>query len=197
MTGTTDGKTGTAAGVEPRRDPTPSEHLTDWLLSLVRSRDWGKLAELRRPNVSKNAHIQAGWFDPRRREVFEQVAFLFALYHQGAAEASKGYGSLGTATRRIGNSIGRGPDDPGASRLMDRIVASRRPPLRHLQHAIVRLRSCGEPPPSWARLADDLARWNDREARIGYRWAVDFHAPPKTAKSKKTTETTMTKGNAT
>ncbi|WP_433916952.1 type I-E CRISPR-associated protein Cse2/CasB [Streptomyces sp. NBC_01744] len=177
------------------REPARSQQLTQWLVGLVNSRDYGRLAELRRPSVSENAHIEAGWIagwnDEEHRKVFEQVAFLFAVYHRGAIEPSWGYGSLGYAARRIGSSIGRGPDDAGASRLMDRIVASRRPPQRHLQHAIARLRSCGEPPPSWARLADDIARWTDRQARIRYRWAVDFHAPPpRTARNTRTTTTT-------
>jgi len=73
-----------AAEETDMRAPTRSELLTQWLLSLVNSRDYGKLAELRRPTISQNAHIEAGWFDPGRREVFEQVAFLFAVYHQGA-----------------------------------------------------------------------------------------------------------------
>lgn len=177
-------------GGEPR-EPTRSEQLTQWLIGLVNSHDYGKLAELRRPSISQNAHIEAGWFDPRRREVFEQVAFLFAVYHRGAVEPSRGYGSLGAAARRIGTSLGRGPDDAGASRLIDRIVASRRLPLRHLQHTITRLRSCDQPPPSWARLADDLARWTDRQARIRYRWVVDFHAPQarNTARNNRTTTT--------
>ncbi|MFF3617280.1 type I-E CRISPR-associated protein Cse2/CasB [Streptomyces sp. NPDC002580] len=182
-----------ADGTEPR-EAARSQQLTQWLVGLVNSRDYGRLAELRRPSISQNAHIEAGWIDQRRRETFEQVAFLFAVYHRGAGEPSKGFGSLGYAARRIGSSIGRGPDDAGASRLMDRIVASRRPPLRHLQHAITRLRSCSEPPPSWARLADDLARWSDRPARISYHWAVDFHAPPpRTARNNRTTATTMPK----
>ncbi|MFD5469484.1 type I-E CRISPR-associated protein Cse2/CasB [Streptomyces sp. NPDC127105] len=174
------------------RELARSEQLTQWLIGLVHSRDSGKLAELRRPSISQNAHIEAGWFDPGRREVFEQVAFLFAVYHRGAVEPSKGYGSLGAATRRIGTSLGYGPDDAGASRLMDRIVASRRPPLRHLQHAITRLRSCDAAPPSWPRLADDLARWTDRQARIRYHWAVDFHAPPPKTAARNNKTTTMT-----
>ncbi|MGW5063014.1 type I-E CRISPR-associated protein Cse2/CasB [Streptomyces sp. NPDC004096] len=189
----------TVASSAPPRELARSEQLTQWLISLVRSRDYGTLAELRRPSISQNAHIEAGWFDPGHREVFEQVAFLFAVYHRGAPEPSRGYGSLGAAARRIGTSLGRGPDDAGASRLMDRIVSSRRPPLRHLQHAITRLRSCDEPPPSWSRLADDLARWTNRQARIRYHWAVDFHAPPKTTtrNNKTPTPTTTTKDTLT
>lgn len=158
----------------------PGEHLTSWLVSLVRNREYGQLADLRRPHLTTTAHIRAGWFSPTRdqREIYEQVAFLFGVYHQGRPTPSYGFGTLGEAARRIGSSAGRGPDDPGAARLIDRIVASRRIPWRHLQHAVARLRACDQRPPSWAQLAEDLSRWNDRKARIAYEWAVDFHTPP-------------------
>ncbi|MFF5809194.1 type I-E CRISPR-associated protein Cse2/CasB [Streptomyces sp. NPDC012746] len=173
----------------------PSERLTAWLTSLVRNREYGQLADLRRPRVRTNTHIRAGWFDPEQREVFEQVAFLFALYHRGTSKPSYGVGSLGAATRRIGSAVGRGPKDPGAVRLIDRIVSSRRIPWRHLQHAVARLRSCDQAPPSWTRLAEDLSRWNDRKAGIADQWAVDFHAPPipsrAAGKSAKTADTTQ------
>ncbi|MFI5619012.1 type I-E CRISPR-associated protein Cse2/CasB [Streptomyces sp. NPDC051567] len=156
----------------------PSERLTAWLTSLVRNREYGQLADLRRPRVRTNTRIRAGWFDPDRREVFEEVAFLFAVYHRGASRPSYGFGSLGSATRRIGGGAGRGPGDPGASRLIDRIVSSRRIPWRHLQHAVARLRSCDQAPPDWTRLVDDLGRWNDRRAAVADGWAVDFHEPP-------------------
>lgn len=182
-----------AVGTTPQ-EPTRSQELERWLVGLVNNRDYAKLAELRRPTLGHNAHIEAGWkagwHDEERRQIFEQVAFLFAVYHRGAVTPSRGYGNLGHAARRIGSSAGRGPDDAGAARLIDRIVSSRKPPLRHLQHAVARLRSCGEPPPSWARLADDLARWTDRQARIRYRWAVDFHAPSRPARTTATTRTT-------
>ncbi|MFJ3926355.1 type I-E CRISPR-associated protein Cse2/CasB [Streptomyces sp. NPDC090022] len=177
-----------------REERQPSERLTAWLASLVRNREYGQLAELRRPRVRGNAHIRAGWFDPEQREVYEQVAFLFAVYHRGQSKPSYGYGSLGDAARRIGSGAGRGPDDPGASRLIDRIVSSRRIPWRHLQHAVARLRACDQPPPSWARLADDLGRWNDRRARIAYEWAVDFHTPP--GRSGSTSSSDKTAGTA-
>ncbi|MFE3032941.1 type I-E CRISPR-associated protein Cse2/CasB [Streptomyces canus] len=187
----TENRNAVADSTEPR-ESARSEQLSQWLLGLVNSRNYGKLAELRRPSISHNAHIEAGWFDPERRQVFEQVAFLFAVYHRGAVQPSRGYGSLGAAARRIGTSLGRGPDDAGASRLMDRIVASRRPPLRHLQHTITRLRSCDQQPPSWSRLADDLAHWTDRQARIRYHWAVDFHAPPPRTTARNYNATTTT-----
>ncbi|MFI8105434.1 type I-E CRISPR-associated protein Cse2/CasB [Streptomyces sp. NPDC086023] len=161
----------------------PSERLADWLASLVHTRNYGDLAQLRRPRVRTNTHIRAGWFNPDQREVYEQVAFLFAVYHRGLSRPPKATGTLGDAARRIGSGVGRGPDDPGAARLIDRIVASRRIPWRHLQHAVARLRACDQPPPSWSQLADDLTRWNDRKARIPYHWAVAFHTPPSRSKS--------------
>ncbi|MFD7258362.1 type I-E CRISPR-associated protein Cse2/CasB [Streptomyces sp. NPDC059874] len=154
-----------------------SAALTAWLAGLVHNRNYGSLADLRRPRVRKEPHFRAIWYSPseEQEEIYEQVAFLFAIYHQGRSEPAYGYGNLGEAARRIGNGAGYGPDDPGAARLVDRIVSSRRIPWRHLQHAVARLRSCGAKPPSWARLADDLSQWNDRKARISYEWAVAFH----------------------
>ncbi|MEW2133188.1 type I-E CRISPR-associated protein Cse2/CasB [Streptomyces sp. NPDC005435] len=157
-----------------------SAALTAWLVSLVHNRDYASLAELRRPHVRKKPHFQALWYSPTqaRREVYLQVAFLFAVYHQGRSKPASGYGSLGEAARRIGSGAGRGPADPGAARLVDRIVSSRRIPWRHLQHAVARLRACEQQPPSWARLVDDLTRWHDRRARVPYEWGVAFHMPP-------------------
>ncbi|SDM78062.1 type I-E CRISPR-associated protein Cse2/CasB [Actinacidiphila guanduensis] len=168
-----------APAPEPQRLRHDAAALTAWLTTLVRNRDNGTLAELRRARVRTNAHIRAGWYGgDDHRDLFEQVAFLFAIYHQGRPLPSYGIGSLGAAARRIGDGTGRGPDNPGAQRLLDRIVASRRVPWRHLQHAVTRLRSCDQPPPSWTGLTEDLIRWNDRKARIAYRWSVEFHTPP-------------------
>ncbi|MFF9348437.1 type I-E CRISPR-associated protein Cse2/CasB [Streptomyces sp. NPDC014734] len=154
-----------------------AEQLTVWLVSLVHNREYGALAQLRRTRPT-DTHIRAGWFGPsEHREVFEKVAFLFGVYHQGRPVPSYGVGSLGAAARRIGDGTGRGPDNPGAQRLLASLVASRRVPWRHLQHAITRLRSCEQDPPSWSQLTDDLTRWHDRKARIAYGWSVDFHTP--------------------
>ncbi|MFE7559963.1 type I-E CRISPR-associated protein Cse2/CasB [Kitasatospora sp. NPDC057500] len=164
----------------PVRDTFPhdSSELVDWLTTLVRNREYGTLANLRRTGTRTNAHIRAGWFGgSEHRDLFERMAILFALYHQGRSCPSYGYGSLGAAAARIGDGTGRGPDNPGAQRLVERVVASRRVPWRHLQHTVVRLRSCDQAPPSWSRLTEDLIRWNDRRARIAYNWSVDFHTP--------------------
>ncbi|MFI2077629.1 type I-E CRISPR-associated protein Cse2/CasB [Streptomyces triculaminicus] len=189
-----------SASTQAWEEKAPSERLTAWLTALVRNREYGHLAELRRPHMRTNTHIRAGWFNPEQREVYEQVAFLFAIYHRGASKPSYGYGTMGDATRRIGSSAGRGPDDPGAARLIDRIVASRRIPWRHLQHGVARLRSCDQAPPSWSQLADDLSQWSDRQARIAYRWAVAFHTPrtrPSTATKSDRTADTIKKGTTT
>ncbi|MEU3221693.1 type I-E CRISPR-associated protein Cse2/CasB [Streptomyces sp. NPDC006976] len=157
-----------------------SAALTSWLASLVHNHDYASLAELRRPRVHREPHFRALWYSPTeaQHEIYGQVAFLFAVYHQGRPKPDFGYGSLGEAARRIGSGAGRGPDDPGAARLVDRIVSSRRIPWRHLQHAVARLRSCDRHPPSWARLVDDLSLWHDRKARISYEWGAAFHMPP-------------------
>lgn len=174
------------AGPEHPRTPFPhdSAGLTAWLTALVRNREYGTLAELRRGRGGTSAHIRAGWYGgDEHRELFERVAFLFAVYHQGHSVASYGGGSLGAAARRIGDGSGRGPDNPGARRLLDRVVASRRIPWRHLQHAVARLRSCEQPPPSWTGLTEDLTQWNDRHKRVKYHWSVEFYMPASMARS--------------
>ncbi|MFF7504116.1 type I-E CRISPR-associated protein Cse2/CasB [Streptomyces lavendulae] len=169
----------------PSPELPPSEQLARWLASLVHNRDNGTLAELRRPRAKEDAHIRAGWYAPVKdqREVYERVAFLFAVYHQGADRPQRGYDTLGAAMRRIGSRIGRGPKDAGASRLNARIVSSRSIPWRHLQHAVARLRSCEQAPPAWSLLVEDLVRWTNREAKVRYRWAVDFHKPWRATKT--------------
>ncbi|MFD8978477.1 type I-E CRISPR-associated protein Cse2/CasB [Streptomyces sp. NPDC059564] len=186
MTTHTESKPGPEAGES-------STALTAWLASLVHNRNYGSLAELRRPRVRKEPHFRAIWYSPTEEqwEVYEQVAFLFAVYHQGRSKPAYGYGSLGDAARRIGSGAGRGPDDPGAARLVDRIVSSRRIPWRHLQHAVARLRACDQPPPSWALLADDLSRWHDRKARVSYGWAVAFHMSRSRFAGSRTSSTTV------
>ncbi|MEU9917834.1 type I-E CRISPR-associated protein Cse2/CasB [Streptomyces sp. NPDC051001] len=170
-----------------------SQALTAWLTTLVHNREYGTLAELRRARGGTNAHIRAGWYGgDDHRDLFERIAFLFAIYHQGRPVPAYGHGSLGAAARRIGDGMGRGPDNPGAQRLLNRVVASRRIPWRHLQHAVARLRSCEQPPPSWAQLTEDLIKWNDRTARVAYWWSVEFHTPP-TRGPQTRSETTMRK----
>ncbi|MEU6760679.1 type I-E CRISPR-associated protein Cse2/CasB [Streptomyces sp. NPDC046685] len=199
MTTETESRAGSGPGTSES-----SAALTAWLASLVHNHDYGSLADLRRPRVRKEPHYRAIWYSPteEQREVYEQVAFLFAIYHQGRSKPSFGYGSLGEAARRIGGGAGRGPDDPrgagrgpddpGAVRLIDRIVSSRRIPWRHLQHAVTRLRTCDQAPPSWARLADDLSRWHDRRPRVSDEWAMAFHMPPPRAAAARSTGTTRT-----
>ncbi|MEU6866774.1 type I-E CRISPR-associated protein Cse2/CasB [Streptomyces sp. NPDC046876] len=186
---TTDTGTGTHSGTS---ESSAALALTAWLASLVHNHDYASLAELRRPRIQREPHFRALWYSPTeaQREVYGQVAFLFAVYHQGRPKPAFGYGNLGEAARRIGGGPGRGPDDPGAARLVDRIVSSRRIPWRHLQHAVARLRACEQQPPSWARLVDDLNQWHDRKARIPYQWGVAFHMPPARAGLARTTDPT-------
>ncbi|MFD7413165.1 type I-E CRISPR-associated protein Cse2/CasB [Kitasatospora purpeofusca] len=160
-------------------EPSPGRQLTTWLCGLVRARQYGQLADLRRPTAPTQARLTAANFAPSEetRQVFEQVAFLFARYHAGRLDPSQGWGDTGAALRRIGTGAGRGPANPGAVRLLDRVVASRRVPWRHLQHVIERARSCDTIPPSWADLTDDLAGWSHKGRPVQYRWARSFYTP--------------------
>ncbi|MFE2728567.1 type I-E CRISPR-associated protein Cse2/CasB [Kitasatospora sp. NPDC059327] len=169
-------------------EPSPGQRLTVWLCGLVRARQYGQLADLRRPAALTHARLTAASFAPSEetRPVFEQAAFLFARYHAGQLDPSPGFGDVGAALRRIGTGAGRGPANPGAVRLLDRVVASRRIPWRHLQHAVERARSCDTIPPSWAGLTEDLASWSDRGRPVQYQWARSFHTPTFTPESRGT-----------
>ncbi|WP_367434341.1 type I-E CRISPR-associated protein Cse2/CasB [Streptomyces celluloflavus] len=162
----------------------PAEELSRWLCGMVRSHDNGGLADLRRLDSLTEPRLRAAAFAPEeaQRHVFEKVAFLFARYHAGRSKAHFGYGSMGDALRRIGGPGGRGAKDPGATRLLDRLVASRDLPLRHLQHAVERARACEVTPPSWARLVDDLMAWESPDTSVAYDWARDFYTPASRSK---------------
>lgn len=164
---------------EPAATKPPSARLTGWLNSLVRAHDNGALADLRRREAITETRLAAARFaeHDEHRGVFEGVAFLFARYHQGASEPRPGYGDLGDALRRIGSALERGPGNQGVARLMDRIIAPREIPWRHLQLAIERARADGVAAPSWAQLADDLTHWNERGRPVQYRWARNFYTP--------------------
>ncbi|MFF3003216.1 type I-E CRISPR-associated protein Cse2/CasB [Kitasatospora sp. NPDC057940] len=165
------------APAEP--EPDPGKQLTAWLCGLVRARQYGQLADLRRPEAVTQARLIAANFAPSEetRPVFEHVAFLFARYHAGRLDPSPGSGDTGAALGRIGTGAGRGQANPGAVRLLDRVVASRRVPWRHLQHVVERARSCDTVPPSWAVLTEDLAGWSGRGRPVQYRWARSFYTP--------------------
>ncbi|WP_052658860.1 type I-E CRISPR-associated protein Cse2/CasB [Streptomyces sp. MNU77] len=156
-----------------------SEQLSRYLCRLVWTHNTGALADLRRPEALTEPRLVAANFSPEEehRLAYEKVAFLFARFHAGRSKALPGSGSMGRALRRIGGPGGRGPKDPGATRLLDRLVASHELPLRHLQHAIERARACDVTPPSWARLADDLTKWRSPGESVAYDWARDFYTP--------------------
>jgi len=170
------------------------EPLVRWLYALVATRNLGALASLRRfvtpppsngmaPNWPKEL-LFARRYAPTedQRPVYGQVAYLFALYHQGASRPSSGHGSLGTALRRIGIGERRGPNDPGVDRLMQCLLDERGMPEQFLRQAVTRLRSqqnAGRPalPPSWVGLISDLTQWQDPQGTVRERWGRDFYTP--------------------
>ncbi|MET8679992.1 type I-E CRISPR-associated protein Cse2/CasB [Streptomyces sp. NPDC004647] len=176
---TTDSQERAESSSSDRAARPPAEQLTGWLADLVRTRQYGVLADLRRPAALTQSRLLAENFAPaeEHRVVYGKVAFFFARYHAGASDPHYGFGSLGAALRRVGSPAGRGPKDAGATRLLDRVVACRAIPWRHLQHAVERSRSCGTHPPSWAQLTEDLVRWSERGRPVPYGWARDFYTP--------------------
>lgn len=122
----------------------PSEQrLVNWLASCVWNRQLGLLADLRKSELTHadfRAHLFTDTDDDR--EIFGQVARLFAIYHRGAAEPVHGYGSLGDA-------MGRAQAKPSAQSAgfplkLNRIVnGSRSIRWRDLEKAICALREQG------------------------------------------------------
>lgn len=158
--------------------PAP-QRLTKWLCALVYAHEYGLLADLRRPGVITRARLLAASYAPeeRQRPWYEYTAFLFARYHAGRATPRRGFGTMGDALRRVGPVGARGVRDPGACRLLDRLVASRQVPVRHLQHAVERCRACDCAPPAWDRLVTDLGAWTARDTDVRYSWARCFYTP--------------------
>ncbi|MFQ6148520.1 type I-E CRISPR-associated protein Cse2/CasB [Streptomyces seoulensis] len=149
-----------------------------WLGGLVHTHQYGKLADLRRPpTVDSPTHYEARAFAPTedQRALYRQVGFLFARYHAGRAKPHYGYGNMGRAIRSIGYDGARGAANPGAERLMMRILPARDIPWRHLQHAIERIRASETTPPSWAELISDLTQWADRGRPTPQAWGDAFY----------------------
>ncbi|MFI0219111.1 type I-E CRISPR-associated protein Cse2/CasB [Streptomyces lydicus] len=180
----------------PEDERPPAKRLSDWLTNLVRGNQNGTLADLRRPNARTVPGMIAASFagpDATRdqRDVYRQVAFLFAIYHRGSTrdKAMPGIGTMGAACARIGTAAGRGRNNEGAVRIMHRLLASsRRIPWRHLQHAVERFRSCDAAAPNWQRLADDLTAWLSAPDPIADQWGADFFTPTYTSNKAKTTK---------
>ncbi|MDH6122823.1 CRISPR system Cascade subunit CasB [Kitasatospora sp. GAS204A] len=163
-------------------EKSPAALFTDWLCNLVSEEQFTMLAALRRPGGFKGPGFTAAHFAPlpTQQPVFEYVAFLFACYHAERGVPDRGYGDMGSALRRVGSGAGRGPGDPGAARLMDRLVTSHHIPRRPLHLAIARIRTGGTMPPSWTRLTEDLSVWKAREPygrNVRYDWVRSFCLP--------------------
>ncbi|MEV6408844.1 type I-E CRISPR-associated protein Cse2/CasB [Streptomyces bobili] len=167
-----------------RATAAPQQQYVAWLGSLVHTHQYGKLADLRRPATAESpTHYEARAYAPteEHRALYRQVGFLFARYHAGRTKPHYGYRSMGSAIRSIGYNGARGPSNPGAERLMMRILPARQIPWRHLQHAIERIRAGDTTPPSWAQLITDLAQWTERGRPTAQTWGDDFYTRHDTA----------------
>jgi CRISPR system Cascade subunit CasA len=179
-------------GAPPDAEPTPLAaadpaaaplRYVAWLGSLVHTHQYGKLADLRRPATADSpTHFEARAHAPieEHRALYRQVGFLFARYHAGKTRPHYGRGSMGTAIRSIGYDGARGPANPGAERLMMRILPARQIPWRHLQHAIERIRAGETTPPSWSELITDLTQWSERGRPTSQKWGDDFYTRRRT-----------------
>ncbi|MFI8265322.1 type I-E CRISPR-associated protein Cse2/CasB [Streptomyces sp. NPDC085665] len=165
------------AGVEEDApfDVPSEQRLTRWLAGCLRSGQYDLLVDLRKGGTRADSRARLFADCDADREVFGQVAHLYAIYHRGATEPAYGYGSLGDA-------MGRAQAKPGARAAgfplkLNRIVSGRAIRWRDLEKAMVTLREQGARPPAWTQLIIDLRRWHDRAARVPESWVGDFDRP--------------------
>lgn len=105
---------------------------------------------------------------------------LFARWHSGRTVVRYGKvgEGLGHGLRSLGIPGARGPRDPGAVRLLDRLLAANSDAALAvvLDAAGRRLRSV-DFPPHWATITAEIDEWRNPPARtaIQVRWARQFH----------------------
>lgn len=103
----------------------------------------------------------------------ETVAGLFGLANTARTEPVPTAGSFGWFAR----TLAAAPNSRlGVERMFERVLACSQDQLpRQIAAAIRRGRSSNVNPPAWARLIDDLARWNDPAKSVQRAWARDFY----------------------
>lgn len=105
---------------------------------------------------------------------------LFARWHSGRSTVRYGKAGtgLGHALRTIGSPGARGPRDPGAVRLLDRLIsANTDAALADVIDAVGRRLRAVEYPPNWATVAAEIEAWRNPLTRndVQIMWARQFH----------------------
>ncbi|WP_072691450.1 type I-E CRISPR-associated protein Cse2/CasB [Rhodococcus marinonascens] len=105
---------------------------------------------------------------------------LFASWHSGRAGTRYGRPGtgLGHGLRSLGATGSRGPRNPGAVRLLDRLIAAGSDvALADTLDAIGRQLRTVDYPPHWATIATEIEAWRNPATRTDIRvlWARQFH----------------------
>ncbi|MFF4012760.1 type I-E CRISPR-associated protein Cse1/CasA [Streptomyces sp. NPDC001717] len=179
-----------APDLESEAKTTPSRALARWLVSLVETRNHDFLKPLKESAPSGplrsealEALAVAAAFAPReaQRPAYELTAHLFARYHAAMPTMDwarlYGSGDMGSACRRIGLGLSRGPADPGCLAVFRRLTGDRAMPAAVLSEAVDRLRAAEAVSPHWASLVEDLADWPRRHESVRKEWARSFYTP--------------------
>ncbi|ULD39029.1 type I-E CRISPR-associated protein Cse2/CasB [Rhodococcus qingshengii] len=104
---------------------------------------------------------------------------LFARWHTGRASIRYGTPAtgLGHGLRNLGARGSRGPNNPGAVRLLDRLLAAGNDTaLADVLDAIGRELRTLDYPPHWATIVDEISAWRNTGTRkdIQITWARQF-----------------------
>lgn len=113
------------------------------------------------------------------------TAHAFAVWHsQRALHTGRSGTSITRAARQLGKTGSYGPADPGATRLVDRLLhADTLDELYRALHTLMRALRQVDHPPHWETLAHDLTTWQDPSKRDDVRlmWGRAFYTSARPA----------------
>lgn len=175
---------------------TPTDRYIRRLAAAVRSRDQA-LGGLRnwRPAGTVNVDVIRITADGDDEQwiAWAMAGKLFAHWHSGRSTINYGTpgSGLGHALRSLGPAGARGPSNPGAARLLNRLVAAGDDSqLAEVLGAIARELRSNDYPPRWATIATEIEAWRNPATRNETRvlWARQFHTYQPTTPASPTTD---------
>lgn len=173
--------------------PTASSGLVEWLQSLARQNDRGRLAALRRglllePNQFYELYrvVPPQFLEGVSKEEVQRrlmVAVLFATHPLSFAAdgTEKRHRNLGESLRllalkRAGGALGPGDELPEPlKRRLDALLAARSDELFYHLRQVIRLLKAEEIPVDWEQLLWDLRNWDRGDRRVQWQWSRSFY----------------------
>jgi len=166
-----------------------------YLEDLVRNRDRGALADLRRglgkpPGTALEMHRHVVPFLPQGKPWTEAAyyltAALFAYWHQGKDEvAPNPPANLGASLARMAT----GDNEDSLDRRFTALLKSHREDLPHHLRQVVGLLKSNDIPVDWSQLLKDLLIWDHEEQFVQRNWARSFWGRRATAANLPESET--------